>query len=220
MEESSTIVYLVEVDGRVLRGEQTRTTVLAHAMSVASVEGLDGLSIGRLATELDVSKSGVFARFGSKEELQLATVAAAREVFVDAVVRPAFAVPPGLDRLWRLCAGWIEYSRGRVFPGGCFFSSVSAEYDARPGRIRDAVASAMAEWSAALERAAEDARQLGQLQSTCDTRQLAFELAALGSAANAASVLHDDDSAYDRARTGVLTRLRALAPDPAALAAY
>ena len=194
--------------------------MLAHAMGIASVEGLDGLSIGRLAAELDVSKSGVFARFGSKEELQLATVAAAREVFVDAVVRPAFEVPPGLERLWRLCAGWIEYSRGRVFPGGCFFSSVSAEYDARPGRVRDAVADALASWSEVLERAADDARQLGQLESTCDARQLAFELSALVSAANAHSVLHDDDSAYDLARTGVLTRLRALATGPAALRDY
>jgi AcrR family transcriptional regulator len=221
VEKTSTLVYFVTVtDGRVLRGEQTRATVLAHAMGIASVEGLDGLSIGRLAAELDVSKSGVFARFGSKEELQLATVEAAREVFVAAVVTPAFAVPPGLDRLWRLCSGWIAYSRERVFPGGCFFSAVSAEYDARPGRLRDAVAAALADWADLLERAAEDARQLGQLESTCDSTQLAFEVAALVSAANARSVLHDDDSAYDRARTGVLTRLRALATDPAAVRDY
>jgi len=202
-----------------LRGERTRAAVLAHAMDIASVEGLEGLSIGRLAAELDVSKSGVFARFGSKEELQLATVAAAAEVFVDAVVRPAFAVPPGVDRLWHLCDGWLGYSRGRIFPGGCFFFSAAAEYDARPGRVRDAIAAALAEWSGVLERAAEDARQLGQLESTCDARQLAFELAALGSAANASSVLHDDDAAYELARTGMLTRLRALATDPSTLPA-
>ncbi|GAB3461150.1 TetR/AcrR family transcriptional regulator [Actinophytocola sediminis] len=199
------------------RGAQTRASVLGHAMAIASVDGLDGLSIGRLATELDVSKSGVFARFGSKEELQLATVEAAREVFVEAVVRPAFEVPPGVLRLWLLCTGWIDYSCDRVFPGGCFFLAVSAEYDSRPGRVRDAVAAALADWARLLRQAAEDARQLGQLVSTSDSRQLAFELAALVSAANGQSVLHDDDSAYDLARVGALTRLRALATDPATL---
>jgi AcrR family transcriptional regulator len=216
VEEHRTIVYVVEVssDGRVLRGEQTRALVLTRAMDIASVEGLDGLSIGRLAGELEVSKSGVFARFGSKEELQVATVAAAREVFVDRVVAPALQTPPGVGRLWRLCDGWLSYARGRVFPGGCFFFAAAAEYDARPGRVRDAVAAALAEWAALLERAAEDARQLGQLESTCDTRQLAFEVDALGVAANARAVLHDDDTAYDQARTGIRTRLAALATVP------
>jgi AcrR family transcriptional regulator len=216
VEEHRTIVYVVPVspDGRVLRGEQTRAAVLTRAMDIASVEGLDGLSIGRLAGELAVSKSGVFARFGSKEELQLATVAAAREVFVEHVVAPAFATPPGVERLWRLCERWIEYARGRVFPGGCFFYATAAEYDTRPGRIRDAVAAALAEWAALLERAAEDARQLGQLESTCDTQQLAFELDALGVSANARALLHDDDQAYDRARTGIRTRLTALTTVP------
>ncbi|OLF08969.1 TetR/AcrR family transcriptional regulator [Actinophytocola xanthii] len=201
------------MDGRVLRGEQTRAAVLGRAMGIASVEGLEGLSIGRLAAELEVSKSGVFARFGSKEELQLATVAAAREVFLDAVVRPAFEVPPGVRRLWRLCDGWVVYSRGRVFPGGCFFASVAAEFDARPGRVRDAVAAALADWAGLLERAVGDACQLGQLEAGVSARQLAFELEALASAANARSVLHDDDSAYDLARSAMLDRLRALATE-------
>jgi AcrR family transcriptional regulator len=216
VEEHGTIVYLVLVptDGRVQRGEQTRAAVLTRAMDIASVEGLDGLSIGRLATELGVSKSGVFARFGSKEELQLATVGAAREIFVEHVVRPAFGSPPGVERLWRLCDRWLEYARGRVFPGGCFFFATAAEYDARPGRVRDAVAAALAEWAALLARAAEDARQLGELESTCDARQLAFELDALGVAANARAVLHDDDTAYDLARTGIRTRLATVATVP------
>jgi AcrR family transcriptional regulator len=216
VEEHGTIVYLVWVsqDGRVQRGEQTRAAVLTRAMDIASVEGLDGLSIGRLAIELDVSKSGVFARFGSKEELQLATVGAAREIFVEHVVRPAFESPPGVGRLWRLCERWLEYARGRVFPGGCFFFAAAAEYDARPGRVRDAVAAALADWAALLARAAEDARQLGELESTCDTRQLAFELDALGVAANGRAVLHDDDTAYDLARTGIRTRLATVATGP------
>ena len=216
MEETRTIVYLVVVspDGRVQRGEHTRAQVLTRAMDIASVEGLDGLSIGRLASELEVSKSGVFARFGSKEELQLATVAAAREVFVARVVAPALR-PRRASSACGTCAraGWPTPA-GRVFPGGCFFFAAAAEYDARPGRVRDAVAAALAEWAALLERAAEDARQLGQLESTCDTRQLAFEVDALGVAANARAVLHDDDAAYDLARSGIRTRLATLATVP------
>jgi AcrR family transcriptional regulator len=204
-------------DGRVLRGARTRAAVLGHALDIASVEGLDALSIGRLAGELPVSKSGVFARFGSKEELQLATIEAAGEVFVERVVRPALRTPPGLARLWGLVAGWLAYSRDRVFPGGCFFYAVSAEYDARPGRLRDAIATQQAQWTALLERTAEDARQLGELVSDCDPAQLAFELDALGVAANGRSVLHDDDTAYDRAETAMLDRLRAVATDPDAL---
>jgi AcrR family transcriptional regulator len=206
-------------DGRVLRGEQTRASVLERAVGIASVEGLDALSIGRLASEAAVSKSGVFARFGSKEDLQLATIEAAAEIFADRVVAPAFAVPPGIGRLWELCAGWLGYSRARTFPGGCFFYAVAAEYDARPGRVRDAIATTRAGWTTLLERAVDDARQLGDLAEDTDTARLAFELDALGAAANARSLLHDDDTAYDLARAAMLTRLRAAATDPATLPA-
>ncbi len=215
MEEASTDVYIAGMtDGRVLRGEQTRAAVLAHAMAIASVEGLDALSIGRLASELPVSKSGVFARFGSKEELQLATIDAAAEVFVDRVVRPALATPPGVARLWRLCDGWLTYSRDRIFPGGCFFYSVAAEYDARPGRLRDAIAGQQAKWTGLLARAAEDARQLGELTPDCDTDLLAFELDAFGATANGRAVLRDDLRVYDRARAATRARLRAVATVP------
>lgn len=207
-------------DGRVLRGVRTRASVLEHAMGIASAEGLDALSIGRLASDLEVSKSGVFARFGSKEELQLATVAAASEIFVERVVRDALGTPPGIERLWRLCAGWLAYLRDRVFPGGCFFYSVAAEYDARPGRLRDAIAAQRVQWTALLERTAEDARQLGELAAGCDTALLAFELDAFGFAANGRSVLHDDDAAYDLARAAILARLRAVAVDPEVLSRY
>jgi AcrR family transcriptional regulator len=204
VEETCTTVYFVAVtDGRVLRGAQTRAAVLAHAVGIASVEGLDALSIGRLAGELAISKSGVFARFGAKEELQLATIAAADEIFTEEVIRPALAVPPGVRRLRRLCVEWLRYSRERVFPGGCFFVSVGA-YDARPGRLRDALVARQRTWVTLLERTAEDARLLGQL--TGDSVQLAFELEALFVAANARSLL-GDDRAYVLAESAIKARL-------------
>jgi AcrR family transcriptional regulator len=116
-------------DGRVERGNQTRRLVLGRTMDIASVEGLEGLSLGRIATELNLSKSGVFALFGSKEELQLATVRAAVAVFADRVVTPLEDVPPGARRVRELCRNWLAYSSDRVFAGGCFFYAVSAEFE-------------------------------------------------------------------------------------------
>ncbi|WP_425470653.1 TetR/AcrR family transcriptional regulator [Saccharothrix australiensis] len=188
----------MKVDGRVERGEQTRRQILLRAAGIASVEGLEGLSIGRLATELEVSKSGVFAHFGSKEELQLATIRAATKIFVTQVVEPALAVPPGADRLALLLGGWLDYSERRTFPGGCFFAAVQAEFDARPGRVRDAVAECGRRWD---ELVQETIRAVPGL--VVEPAQLAFELIAFLETANARSVLHDDPDAYARARTAV-----------------
>ena len=145
------------VDGRIARGDATRRMVLSRAVDVASVDGLDGLSLGRLATELELSKSGVFALFGSKEELQLATIEAALAIFGSHVVTPSRAVAPGLPRLRAACERWLAYSERRIFPGGCFFFNVGAEFDARPGRVHDAVAAASGSFAAFLREAAEEA---------------------------------------------------------------
>lgn len=191
----------VKVDGRVERGEQTRRQILRRAAEIASVEGLEGLSIGRLATELEVSKSGVFAHFGSKEELQLATVRAAAAIFVANVVDPALAVPPGPGRLELLLDGWLAYSENRTFPGGCFFYAVQAEFDARHGRVRDAIAGYGRKWNEYVRDTIATVPELG------DADQLAFELIAFLEMANAQSVLHDDPHAYSRARAAVRARL-------------
>ncbi|MFG3497700.1 TetR/AcrR family transcriptional regulator [Streptomyces sp. NPDC047928] len=206
-------------DGRVERGNQTRRLILERSVAIASVEGLDGLSLGRLASELDLSKSGVFALFGSKEDLQLATIRAAARIYVDHVVRPAGELPPGLGRLWHVCTSWIAYSRERVFPGGCFFATVSAEYDAREGRLHDTVAAARTDWVAFLEQTVRDAREAGEVEEAADVPQLVFEIVALLEAANAASVLHDDVACYDMAARGVLRRLRDVATDASLLPA-
>jgi AcrR family transcriptional regulator len=120
------------------RGLKTRRAILRKAVNLASLEGLEGLTIGRLASALRISKSGLFAHFGSKEDLQCAAVDAARDIFVEKVVRPAYEFR-GLKRLRALCENWLSYGEERVFPGGCFFSAASLEFDDRPGRVRDQI---------------------------------------------------------------------------------
>ena len=204
----------MRVDRRIERGDRRREAILQSAMRVASVDGLEGLSIGRLADELKMSKSGVLAHFGSKEDLQLAAIQAASQIFAAEVVLPAFAGPLGFRRVERLCLGWIDYARRRVFPGGCFFCQVSAEFDARPGRVHDAVAAAYRAWIRELERSIEQARELGEFAAGVEPTQLAFELDALVRGANNRGMLEADDSAYELARAAINGRLAAVADGP------
>ncbi|MEV8315917.1 TetR/AcrR family transcriptional regulator [Streptomyces sp. NPDC059900] len=204
-------------DGRVERGNQTRRLVLRRTVDIASVEGLDALSVGRLATELKLSKSGVFALFGSKEELQLATIRAAGRIFLDNVVEPARQSPPGLGRVRQLCAHWLDYSEQRVFPGGCFFHGVIAEFGAREGAVHDALVLADRDWNGQVEDCIAEARDTGELRPDTDVSQLAFELVAFMEAANAHSVLHDKPDAYRRAGAAITARLREAAADPSSV---
>ncbi|MEV4006354.1 TetR/AcrR family transcriptional regulator [Actinomadura sp. NPDC049753] len=201
----------MSIDGRLAKGEQTRGTILRRAADIASADGLEGLSIGRLATELRISKSGVFTHFGSKEELQLATVRTAAEVFRAHVIEPALAVPEGIGRVRALLDAWQRYQRERVFPGGCFFHSTMAEFDARPGRVRDAIAASQRDWRAFLERCLREARDLGEIEAATDVSQLAFELDALCRTGGAYALLHDDPSLFERASHAMSTRLAAVA---------
>ncbi|GAA4373060.1 TetR/AcrR family transcriptional regulator [Nocardioides caricicola] len=196
-------------DGRIRRGDQTRRVVLSKAVDVASVDGLDGLSIGRLAGELDISKSGLIAHFGTKEELQLATIRAARAIFVTTVVAPALETPPGSKRLRLLLEGWLAYSSDRRFPGGCFFARASHEYAARPGPIRDALAVIDEEWVRLIAETVAEAQEAGEIDPTVDPAQLAFDLSAFLDAANLRSLL-GDDSVYDRAYRSMRDRIAAV----------
>ena len=190
------------MDGRILRGAETRKAILDKAVDIASVEGLEGLSIGRLAAEMSLSKSGLFGRFGSKEELQLVTIRAASRVFYGEVIAPTVHKPAGKERVYQLMAGWLRYSKTRVFPGGCFFAVVSAEFGAKPGRVRDLIAELDRTWLKVITDAIEQAPDLD-----ADPEQLGFELNAHVHAANAASLLHGDDSAYERADRAVRAAL-------------
>jgi AcrR family transcriptional regulator len=197
-------------DLRIVRGEETHARILQTAMDVASTEGLEGLTIGRLATALGVSKAGLFAHFGSKEALQLATVSAARGVYFSAVIEPALSAPEGLPRLLRLCTAWLDYVQQETFRGGCFFAAASAEFDSRPGPVRDLIARTMREWLDLLESAVVDAARLGHVKKDVDPAQLAFELHAMEMAANWSKQLFLEPRAIARARSGVMSRLDAI----------
>jgi AcrR family transcriptional regulator len=193
-----------------MKGQRTRASILQRAVDLASLEGLEGLTIGRLAEELGMSKSGLFAHFGSKEELQLAAIDAAGQRFIDVVVRPAISAPRGYPRLVAICNSWLDYVRHRVFPGGCFFAAASFEFDGRPGIVRDAVKKQMDDWFAALERAIRMAKDEGHLKADVDPAQLAFELNALFFGANFAYNLRHDEEAFARARRAIEQRLESV----------
>jgi AcrR family transcriptional regulator len=189
------------------KGEQTRETILLHALRLATQVGFEGLTIGRLADELKLSKSGLFAHFGSKEDLQVATVEAARAIFIREVIKPAFELTEGLQRLWKLCDIWLSYVQSGVFRGGCFFAAAAAEFDSRPGPVRDRIAEIMKEWLAALRNAIVEAQEAGHLDKDIDATQLAFEFNSLELGANWAFQLYGDARAFKRAREAIRERL-------------
>jgi AcrR family transcriptional regulator len=186
---------------------RSRAAVLERSVQMASREGLEGLTIGKLATDLKVHKSSVFALFGSKEELQLATLAAARGILVDRVVAPALSSEEGLPRLLAMGEAWWDYLASDVFAGGCFLCAASTEMDGRPGPVRDAVANVMREWIAVLSTNIETAMAAGVMQPDIDPVAMAFRLNALGMAANWQRQLLEDPSGLEYARAGWLAEL-------------
>ncbi|MBS1679459.1 MAG: TetR/AcrR family transcriptional regulator [Actinobacteria bacterium] len=184
------------------KGERTRAAILDRAVDLASVEGLEGLTIGRLASELRMSKSGLFRHFGSKQDLQLATVGAARDRFVAMVLAPASAVPDGAPRLRAMAERYLDYLSS--FPGGCFWGATASEFDDRPGPVRDAIAASLDAWMAELVRQATAA-------GITDPDRYAFELYAVVMAANARWRLSGDPRTFDLARAA-LARLEAELP--------
>src|SRR5688572_5472766 len=168
------------VDGRRARGDRTRRAILSKAMQLASSEGLEDVSIARLSSQLGMSKSGLFAHFGSKEELQLSTIRAARRVFSDEAVTPALATKKGIERLAALLDAWYDYIAGDTFAGGCLLIEAATEFDNRPGPVRDLIAETMGMWTGLLAEQAERALERGELQPGTDPAQLAWELHAFG----------------------------------------
>lgn len=183
-------------------GDRTRRLILDTAVRLATVEGLDGLSIGTLASATGVSKSGLYAHFGSKEELQLATVETARKLFIDVVIAPTLVVD-GLDRLRGLCASFLSYVEEGTLPGGCFFAAAAAELGGRSGPVRERVAEYQREWIDLLTDAAEKAVADGELVAGADVSMLVFQLNAMVVAANTSFILHDDPAVIGQARAAV-----------------
>lgn len=178
------------------KGAATRAAILDRAVDLASVEGLEGLTIGRLAAELEMSKSGLFAHFGSKQELQLATVEAAAQRFRQTVIEPASSAPDGAPRLRAMTAAYLDHLEQGAYAGGCFWGAASAEYDDRPGPVRDAIATALSRWLEELERQAA-------LAGLEEPDRVAFELYALIMGANSRYRIARDGRVFTHARNSV-----------------
>jgi len=198
---------------RTSQATETRVEILRVAMDVASAEGLEGLSIGRLAAEMHMSKTGIFSHFGSKQELQLATIEAAKRVFAERVVAPSFESPRGIPRLGTMLSSWLDYVEKIVFRGGCFFAAASAEFDSRPGPVRDQIASLTRVWLTAIEDEINFAKSTAQIQASVNAAQLGFELHAYVQEANWAFKLFDEKSAFRLARRAIADRIRDVSAD-------
>jgi AcrR family transcriptional regulator len=187
--------------------ETIRRKILRRAVDIASAEGLEGLSIGGLAEAMRMSKSGIFAHFGSKKELQLATVETAKDIFTQLVVAPAMGKARGVERLQAMLENWLRYVEKGVFSGGCFFFAASAEFDSRRGAVRNRIAELMQNWLRGLEHEIAYARKGGELASSIQPAQLAFELHACVQEANWAFKLFEEKSAIRLARRAIAERI-------------
>jgi AcrR family transcriptional regulator len=192
---------------RRIDGERSRAEILDAAARLATVEGIEGLSLARLADAVGMSKSGLFAHFESKEELQLATVEAASFVFANQVTEPASQASTGFERLQRLVDGYLAYLEVETFPGGCFFASALAEMDTHPGRVRDRLVAFLGDWLGQIDSAVRDAQAEGAIDIAQDAAQLTFEIEAALLLANAQYVVMRTPEPIDRARRAIDRRL-------------
>ena len=196
-----------KADGRRERGDRTRRSVATSAAALASVDGLDGVTLAQVAGALGVSKSSIQAAFSTKEQLQLAAVGAASETFIREVVTPAVAAPEGAPQLRALVEAWLGYVEHRVFPGGCFMVATLSEFDSRPGPVRDALRRARHAWLQLLEHNARVAQEAGDIPDQPAPALVAFEVDALLSMANVQRNITDDVGPLADARRLIELRL-------------
>jgi AcrR family transcriptional regulator len=188
-------------------GERTREAIVREAVALATVDGLDGLSIGNLAGALEMSKSGVYAHFGSKQDLQLATVDEAGRIFQGEVIEPALAAPPGLAQLLAVCDAFFDHLARRTFPGGCFFAGAVLEMGTRPGPVKEQIAAFQSGFTALIRQFVVTALEQDELSEREDPDALTFELNGIILAANANFVLRGDPAVLEMARHIVRRRL-------------
>jgi AcrR family transcriptional regulator len=188
-------------------GERTREAIVREAVALATVDGLEGLSIGNLAGALAMSKSGVYAHFGSKQELQLATVDEAGRIFQGEVIEPALAAPPGLAQLIAVCDAFFDHLARRTFPGGCFFAGAVLEMGTRPGPVKEQIAAFQSRFTALIRQFVVTALEHDELPDREDPDALSFELNGIILAANANFVLRGDPAVLEMARHIVRRRL-------------
>ena len=188
-------------------GERSRAAILSAAGKLATVDGLDGLTIGRLADHIGMSKSGLYAHFGSKEELQLATVGYAEEVFDYEVLLPAQQAEPGLARLDAYVEHWISHVQRAVFPGGCFFVSGITEFAPRSGPVRERISGYVLGWTGRLREEVVAAQEEGDLDLAADPDQIVFEIQSALVLSNVLWVLSEDAGVFERTRTAISSRI-------------
>jgi AcrR family transcriptional regulator len=184
-------------------GVESRRAILQAAANLATTRGLEGLSIGELASHIGMSKSGLYAHFRSKEELELATIETAAEVFERDVLEPASASPGGLARVLALSEAFLRHLERRVFPGGCFFATVAAQLASRPGRARDRVMEVQQRWLGQFTGALGQAVEGGELPRDADIDQLVFEITAMMVRANFTWIVTGDTRVLEQARLGI-----------------
>jgi AcrR family transcriptional regulator len=188
-------------------GERSRNAILREAAQLATVEGINGLSIGRLAEAVGMSKSGLFAHFGSKEELQLATIETARALFNELVIEPASHAPTAYERLEQLIERFLQHVQDKVYPGGCFYISVGAELAAQSGPVRDEAVGLSGEWMQLVISTIREAQADGDIAAGEDAEQLAFDLTGYLMLGNTQFVVTKDPAALERARRAADRRL-------------
>jgi AcrR family transcriptional regulator len=190
-----------------LDGERTRQAIVRQAVSLATADGLEGLSIGNLAGALNMSKSGVYAHFGSKLDLQLATVDEAGRIFNAEVIVPALAAAPGVSQIVALCDAFFDHLTRRTFPGGCFFAGAALAMGSRPGPVKDQIATFQSGVTALIRQFVLTAKEQHELPTNEDPDELTFELNGIILAANTNFVLRRDPAALELARAVVRRRL-------------
>jgi AcrR family transcriptional regulator len=188
-------------------GERSRQAILKGATELATIDGLEGLSIGRLADHIGMSKSGLYAHFGSKAELQLATIEEAQAIFEREVVAPMLEQPEGVARVLGFADAYLSYVQRHVFPGGCFFASANTELDTHEGEVKDRLRALMTEGLEALAEMIRDAQVRGEVDADADPDQLAFEIDSLLHGANAGFVMFASDEPLERAGRAIRARL-------------
>ncbi|MBR8831113.1 MAG: hypothetical protein N5P05_003820 [Chroococcopsis gigantea SAG 12.99] len=193
------------------KGRSSRNTILLAAAKLATTEGLTGLSLGTLASELGMSKSGLYAHFKSKQELELATIETAAEIFDSEVLQPALMAPPGIERIRALVNSFLSHIERGVFPGGCFFAAAAAELDTRPGLTRDRVVEVLNKWFSLLKQCIGDAKDLREISPDTEVPQVVFEIEAMLLAGNFLFIMMNDSIHLIQARDGVENVLKRLA---------
>jgi AcrR family transcriptional regulator len=189
-------------EGRALhKGQQTKAVIVEAALGLATQIGLEGLSIGALAEVTQMSKSGVFAHFGSREELQISVIREYHTRFEEEVFYPALAAERGLPRLRAMFANWMQRTSVEI-DSGCIYISGAVEFDDRPGPVRDALASSVMTWHAALRRTIVMARELGHLRADAEDEQMLFEIHGLILALHYEARFLKNPGSIDRAHAG------------------